>query len=164
MDQGAPNEKELTMSVLTTPDMVNFRGNVHGGVMLKMLDEVAYACASRYAGNYVVTLTVDQVVFKQPVHIGELVTYLATVNFTGNTSLEVGVKVIAEDIKARSQRHTISCYFTMVALDEEGQPTQVPPLKPQTAAEKRRYAAAQARRAFRREVEARNRQIRAREG
>ena len=153
-------EKSLTMSVLMTPDTANFRGNVHGGVMLKMLDEVAYSCASRYAGNYVVTLTVDQVVFKQPVHIGELVTFLAMVNFTGRTSLEVGVKVVAEDIRARSQRHTISCYFTMVALDEGGRTVEVPPLEPETADDRRRHAAAQARRAFRREVEERNRQIR----
>ena len=153
-------EKSLTMSVLMTPDTANFRGNVHGGVMLKMLDEVAYSCASRYAGNYVVTLTVDQVVFKQPVHIGELVTFLAMVNFTGRTSLEVGVKVVAEDIRARTQRHTISCYFTMVALDEGGRTVEVPPLEPETADDRRRHAAAQARRAFRREVEERNRQIR----
>jgi len=72
-------EKRLTMSVLMTPDKVNFTGNVHDG---EMLDEVAYACASRYSGNYIVTLSVDQVVFKRPVRIGELVTFLATVNFT----------------------------------------------------------------------------------
>lgn len=153
-------EKSLTMSVLMTPDTANFRGDVHGGVMLKMLDEVAYSCASRYAGNYVVTLTVDQVVFKQPVHIGELVTFLAMVNFTGRTSLEVGVKVVAEDIRARSQRHTISCYFTMVALDDDGHTVEVPLLEPESADDRRRHAAAQARRAFRREVEERNRQIR----
>ena len=82
-EEDGSREKRLTMSVLMTPDMANFRGNVHGGVMLKMLDEVAYSCGSRYAGNYVVTLSVDQVVFKQPVHIGELVTFLAMVNFTG---------------------------------------------------------------------------------
>lgn len=160
METDEVREKSLTMSVLMTPDTANFRGNVHGGVMLKMLDEVAYSCASRYAGNYVVTLSVDQVVFKQPVHIGELVTFLAMVNFTGRTSLEVGVKVVAENIRQRSQRHTISCYFTMVALDEEGSPVEVPPLAPESDDDCRRHAAAQARRAFRREVEERNRQIR----
>ena len=104
--QVSQREKRLTMSVLMTPDKANFSGNVHGGEMMKMLDEVAYACASRYSGNYVVTLSVDQVVFKQPVRIGELVTFLATVNFTGRTSLEVGVKVISENIQKRSYRHT----------------------------------------------------------
>jgi acyl-CoA hydrolase len=153
-------EKTLTMSLLMTPDKANFVGNVHGGVMLKMLDEAAYACATRYAGAYVVTLAVDQVTFKQPVHIGELVTFLASVNYTGHTSLEIGVKVIAEDIKTRQRRHTNSCYFTMVALDEQGKSTPVPSLEPTTEEEKRRCAAAKRRRDFRREVEERHRQIR----
>ena len=153
-------EKTLTMSLLMTPDKANFVGNVHGGVMLKMLDETAYACATRYAGAYVVTLAVDQVTFKQPVHIGELVTFLASVNYTGHTSLEIGVKVIAEDIKTRQRRHTNSCYFTMVALDEQGKSTPVPSLEPTTEEEKRRCAAAKRRRDFRREVEERHRQIR----
>jgi len=153
-------EKTLTMSLLMTLDKANFVGNVHGGVMLKMLDEAAYACATRYAGAYVVTLAVDQVTFKQPVHIGELVTFLASVNYTGHTSLEIGVKVIAEDIKTRQRRHTNSCYFTMVALDEQGKSTPVPPLEPTTEEEKRRCAAAKRRRDFRRQVEERHRQIR----
>ena len=109
---------------------------------------------------YVVTLAVDQVTFKQPVHIGELVTFLASVNYTGHTSLEIGVKVIAEDIKTRQRRHTNSCYFTMVALDEQGKSTPVPPLEPTTEEEKRRCAAAKRRRDFRRQVEERHRQIR----
>ena len=88
-----PNH-QLSMTVLMTPDMANFSGNVHGGTILKLLDQVAYACASRYAGEYVVTLSVDQVMFRQPIHVGELVTLLASVNYTGNTSMEVGVKVL----------------------------------------------------------------------
>src|SRR5690606_5336155 len=86
-----PNH-QLTMTVLMTPDMANFSGNVHGGTILKLLDQVAYACASRYAGRYVVTLSVDQVMFRQPIHVGELVTFLASVNYTGNTSMEIGIK------------------------------------------------------------------------
>jgi acyl-CoA hydrolase len=121
-------EKRLTMSVLMTPDKVNFSGNVHSGEMMKMLDEVAYACASRYSGNYVVTLSVDQVVFKRPVRIGELVTFLATVNFTGRTSLEVGVKVISENIQKRSCRHTNSYFFTMVAINDDGKPVPFEPV------------------------------------
>ncbi len=74
---------QLSMTVLMTPDTANFAGNVHGGTILKLLDQVAYACASRYAGSYVVTLSVDQVMFRQPVHVGELVTFLASVNHTG---------------------------------------------------------------------------------
>lgn len=153
-------EKRLTMSVLMTPDKANFSGNVHGGEMLKMLDEVAYACASRYSGNYVVTLSVDQVVFKQPVRIGELVTFLATVNFTGRTSLEVGVKVVAEDIRKRSCRHTNSCYFTMVAIDDDGNPVPVPPVVLDSPEDRRRHEGAKRRREFRREIQQRNEEIR----
>lgn len=153
-------EKRLTMSVLMTPDKANFSGNVHGGEMLKLLDEVAYACASRYSGNYVVTLSVDQVVFKQPVRIGELVTFLATVNFTGRTSLEVGVKVVAENIQKRSCRHTNSCYFTMVAIDDDGKPVPVESIVLDSAEDRRRHEGAKRRREFRREIQQRNEQIR----
>lgn len=111
-----PGNNQLSMTVLMTPDMANFSGNVHGGTLLKYLDEVAYACASRYAGRYVVTLSVDQVIFREPVHVGELVTFLASVNYTGRTSMEIGVKVITENIREQSVRHTNSCFFTMVAL------------------------------------------------
>ena len=105
---------QLSMTVLMTPDMANFSGNVHGGNLLKYLDQVAYACASRYAGCYVVTLSVDQVIFREPVHVGELVTFLASVNYAGRSSMEIGIKVITEDIREKSVRHTNSCFFTMV--------------------------------------------------
>src|ERR687884_1799748 len=99
-----PNH-ELTMTVLMTPDLANFSGNVPGGTILKLLDQVAYACASRYAGRYVVTLSVDQVVFRQPIHVGELVTFLASVNHTGTSSMEIGIKVLAQDIRTQATRH-----------------------------------------------------------
>src|SRR5918911_4516415 len=124
-----PNH-ELTMTVLMTPDMANFTGNVHGGTILKLLDQVASACPSRYSGRYVVTLSVDQVMFRQPIHVGELVTFLASVNYTGNTSMEVGIKVVAENIQTQTPRHANSCFFTMVAMDGERQPAPVPPLVP----------------------------------
>ena len=95
--------------------------------MLKLLDQVAYACASRYAGCYVVTLSVDQVLFKEPIKVGEMVTFLASVNYVGRTSMEVGIKVVAEDIQNRCVRHTNSCYFTMVAM-ADGVPQVVPEL------------------------------------
>jgi acyl-CoA hydrolase len=98
------------MTVLMTPDTANFSGNVHGGTILKLLDQVAYACASRYAGRYVVTLNVDQVIFRQPIHVGELVTFLASVNHTGTSSMEIGIKVIAEEIRTRELRHVNSCF------------------------------------------------------
>lgn len=150
---------ELTMTVLMTPDKANFSGNVHGGTLLKYLDEVAYACASRYAGEYVVTLSVDQVTFRQPIHVGELVTFLASVNYTGNSSMEIGVKVITEDIRQKTVRHTNSCFFTMVAIGEDGRPTGVPQLQPRTADQKRRFAQAQQRRQIRRELDERYRAI-----
>lgn len=146
---------QLTMSVLMTPDKANFSGNVHGGTLLKYLDEVAYACASRYAGRYVVTLSVDQVIFREPIHVGEMVTFLASVNYTGSTSMEIGIKVITEDIRNQTVRHTNSCFFTMVAVDGHGKSVPVPPLDPQTPEEKRRFAQAQQRRQIRRELESR---------
>ncbi|WP_374488297.1 acyl-CoA thioesterase [Zoogloea sp.] len=146
---------QLTMTVLMTPDMANFSGNVHGGAILKLLDQVAYACASRYAARYVVTLSVDQVMFRQPIHVGELVTFLASVNYTGTSSMEVGVKVLAEDIRTQVVRHANSCFFTMVAVNDEGKTVPVPPLRPFTPDEKRRHTAAVARRELRRELEQR---------
>lgn len=130
------------MSILMTPDMANFIGNVHGGDLLKMLDQVAYACASRYSGNYVVTLSVDQVMFREPIYVGELVTFAASVNYVGTTSMEVGIRVEAEDVRARTIRHTNSCYFTMVAIDDNGKPTPIPPLDIKTPLQQCRADAA----------------------
>jgi acyl-CoA hydrolase len=146
---------QLTMTVLMTPDTANFSGNVHGGTILKLLDQVAYACASRYAGAYVVTLSVDQVMFRQPIHVGELVTFLASVNHTGFSSMEVGIKVISENIRTQQKRHVNSCFFTMVAVDDERKPQSVSPLRPFTPDEKRRFIAAESRKAMRREMEQR---------
>lgn len=147
--QVAPLQNELTMSVLMTPDLANFTGNVHGGDLLKMLDQVAYACASRYSGGYVVTLSVDQVIFREPIHVGELVTFLASVNYVGKTSMEVGIRVQAENIQNRTIRHTNSCYFTMVAVDQHGKPTRVPPLEIKDSLQECRQKAAQMRKALR---------------
>ena len=142
---------ELSMTVLMTPDMANFSGNVHGGTVLKFLDQVAYACASRYAGRYVVTLSVDQVMFRQPIYVGELVTFLASVNYTGTSSMEVGIKVIAENIQTQVLRHANSCFFTMVAVDDGRKPVAVPHLRPITADQMRRHAAAEVRKQLRQE-------------
>lgn len=146
---------QLTMTVLMTPDTANFSGSVHGGSILKLLDQVAYACASRYARRYVVTLSVDQVIFRQPVQVGELVTFLASINRTGNTSMEVGIKVMAENIRSKVVRHVNSCFFTMIAVDDHGKPVAVPRVTPVTADERRRFAAAELRRSMRREMEQR---------
>ncbi|MCJ8169466.1 acyl-CoA thioesterase [Atopomonas sediminilitoris] len=150
---------QLSMTVLMTPDKSNFSGNVHGGTLLKYLDEVAYACASRYAASYVVTLSVDQVMFRQPVHVGDLVTFHASVNYTGRSSMEIGIKVTCENIQTREKRHSNSCYFTMVALDANGKPTAVPPLVPQDELERRRFEAARLRRQLREEMQQRHKAI-----
>ena len=152
MTDPVQSNRQMTMTLLMTPDMANFSGNVHGGIVLKLLDQVAYACGSRYAGKYVVTLSVDQVMFRQAINVGELVTFHASVNATGRTSMEIGIKVVAEDIRKQSVRHANSCFFTMVALDDDGQPTPVPPLQPKTPDGIRREAAARSRRELRQEL------------
>jgi len=149
---------QLTMTVLMTPDMANFSGNVHGGAILKLLDQVAYACASRYAAGYVVTLSVDQVMFKQAIHVGELVTFLASVNYTGNTSMEVGIKVITENIQNKTVRHANSCFFTKVAVDDKGKSVSVPPLVPATPEEQHRHNGALLRKELRQEFARRNKE------
>jgi acyl-CoA hydrolase len=118
----ADSRHQLSMTILMTPDMSNFAGNVHGGLLLKYLDQVAYTCATRYAENYAVTLSVDRVVFREAVHIGELVTFQASVNYTGRTSMEVGIRVTTSDLVRHVVRHTNSCYFTMVAIGADGRP------------------------------------------
>ena len=142
----------LSMTILMTPDMSNFAGNVHGGLLLKYLDQVAYTCATRYARTYAVTLSVDQVVFREPIHVGELVTFDASVNRTGRTSMEVGVRVTTQDLVNQTVRHTNSCYFTMVAIGPDGRPVPVPPWEPRTAEERRRNLAAERRSQLRRDI------------
>lgn len=153
---------QLTMTVLMTPDTANFAGNVHGGHLLKWLDQVAYACASRYAAKYVVTVSVDQVTFREPIFVGELVTFLASVNHAGTSSMEIGIKVLAQDIRSQAVRHVNSCFFTMVAVDDARKPSAVPPLRPSTPDENRRYEAAKLRKALREEMRTRFEELRSR--
>lgn len=143
------SSNSLKMSILMTPEKANFSGNIHGGAILKHLDEIAYACASRYCGHYVVTLSVDKVLFKDPIQVGELVTFLASVNYTGKTSMEVGIKVISEDVINRTVKHTNTCFFTMVALGKDGKPTAIPPLHPEDPIHIKRYEKAKLRRELR---------------
>lgn len=140
------DNKTLQMTILVTPDLANFNGVMHGGALLKLLDQVAYACATRYCGMGVVTLSVDRVLFKHPIKIGELLHFLASINYTGNTSCEVGIRVVSEDIKNKSVTHCNSSYFTMVALDESGSPSRIPSLTPSSIDEKRRFEEAKLRR------------------
>ncbi|HWU67887.1 MAG TPA: acyl-CoA thioesterase [Stenotrophobium sp.] len=147
------------MTVLMTPEMANFSGNVHGGAILRIADQVAYACASRYAGAYVVTLSVDQVMFKQPIHVGELVTFRACVNYVGRTSMEIGIKVAAENIRNRVCHHTNTCYFTMVAVDDRMKALPLQKIVPRTLEERRWYRGAELRRELRKEIQARHKAV-----
>jgi acyl-CoA hydrolase len=144
-----PRQSDTVMSELMMPQHANIMGNVFGGVLLALLDRAAAVAAIRHAGKPCVTVSVDKVDFKEPIHVGELVTAFARVNYAGHTSMEVGVKIIAENVLSGEKRHTNSCYITYVALDEQGVPTEVPKLVPETADEKRRYDRAAQRRVSR---------------
>jgi uncharacterized protein (TIGR00369 family) len=142
------------MSELMMPNMANNMGNVFGGVILSLVDRAAAVAATRHARKACVTVSVDQVDFREPIYLGELVTARASVNFTGRTSMEVGVRIEAENLLTGQSRHTNSCYVTYVAVDEKGHPTPVPAVLAETADEKRRFAAAELRRRRRQEHKA----------
>ncbi len=144
-----PRESEAMIAELMMPQHANIMGNVFGGVLLAMVDRVAAVAAIRHARRPAVTVSVDKVDFREPIRVGELVTAMARVNFTGRTSMEVGVKVIAENVLTGERRHTNSCYITYVALNDAGEPVEVPPIVPETPDEKRRYNRAAKRRAER---------------
>jgi len=127
----------------------NLAGPVHGGVVMKMCDEVAAVAAIRHCGRRVVTAGVDRMTFVDPVNVGELLGCRATVNAAWRTSMEVGVRVEAENPRTGERRHTSAAYLTMVALDDEGRPVPVPPLIAETEDERRRRREAELRRANR---------------
>lgn len=139
------HSRTLEMSILVTPNMSNFGGKMHGGELLKKLDEIAYSCGMKYSGNYVVTQAVSHVTFRDSIAIGELLHFNASVNYVGNTSMEIGIQVIAENLHTQSVRHTTSCYFTMVAVDEARKPTAIESFDPETEVGKRRWQEAQQR-------------------
>jgi uncharacterized protein (TIGR00369 family) len=121
-------ESQTTITELMIPSYANFGGKIHGGILLSLMDKVAYATASKHAGNYCVTVSVDKVEFLQPVDVGELVSLKASVNYVGRTSLIVGIRVEAQNVKTGVIKHTNSCFFTMVAKDDNNKPTEVPAL------------------------------------
>ena len=128
------------------PQHANNLGHVFGGVVLAMVDKTAAVAAIRHARMSCVTVSVDRVDFREPIHVGDLVIVKSSVNYVGRTSMEVGVRVEAEDMIRGSRRHTNSCYLTFVAVDAEGRPVPIPPVIPDTEIEQRRFAAAQLRR------------------
>jgi acyl-CoA hydrolase len=131
------------------PTDANVIGNVFGGAIMKYMDEIAAIVAWRHAGKNVVTASIDRMNFYAPVYVGNLLILKASVNYVGTTSMEIGVRIEAQDPSTREGAHTGSCYLTYVALDEKGRPTPIPKLLPVTAAEKRRFKEALARRKLR---------------
>ena len=147
-------ETQHETSQLMLPQHSNNLGLVFGGVILAMMDTASAVCAIRHARSTCVTASVDRVDFREPIHLGDLVIMKCSVNFVGRTSMEVGVRVEAEDLQTGNRRHTNSCYLTFVAIDRNGKPIEVPRLVAETDDEIRRYEAAKARR--QRRLEERN--------
>ena len=152
MNPKTPEPRRASEAVITnivTPHDTNHLGTLFGGTLMAWIDTAAGICAMRYAQTTVVTAAVDALQFQQPVKLGWIVTARAKTNYVGNTSCEVGVRVIAEDMRRGESVHAASAYLTMVALDKEGRPWQLPPLLVQNDREERRRRAATTRRALR---------------
>lgn len=148
--KGKPvRESRHETSELMMPHHANNLGHVFGGVMLSMMDKTAAVAAFRHCRTSVVTASIDRVDFREPIHVGDLVVMQASVNFVGRTSMEVGVRVEAEELLTGRRRHTNSCYLTFVAVDGDGRPIEVQPVMPETLDEQRRFEAARRRREVR---------------
>ena len=139
----------ITISQLMHPEHANLLGNVHGGWIMKLVDEAGALACMRHAQRKVVTVAIDSMTFRQPIRIGDLVILNAEVTYTGHTSMEVEVKVLAENPVTGEQTQTNTAYLVYVALDDEGKPTAVPPLQPETEDEKRKFEQAKERQAWR---------------
>ena len=121
-------ESRISISELMLPSHSNFSGKIHGGHVLNLMDQIAFACASKHSGNYCVTASVNKVDFLNPIEIGELLTLKASVNYTGRTSMVVGLRVESENIQTGKVKHSNSSYFTMVAKNEKGENVSIPGL------------------------------------
>jgi len=139
-------ESQHETSELMMPQHANNMGHVFGGVILSMMDKCGAIAAFRHSRAAVTTASIARVDFREPIHLGDLVVMKASVNFVGRSSMEVGVRVEAEDLMTGVRRHTNSCYLTFVAIDRNGRPIEVAGLTPETDEEQRRYAAAETRR------------------
>ncbi|HCF02909.1 acyl-CoA thioesterase [Flavobacterium sp.] len=129
----------ISISELMLPSHTNFSGKIHGGYILSLLDQIAFACASKFSGNYCVTASVDTVNFLKPIEVGELVTMKASVNYVGKSSMIIGIRVESENIQTGVIKHCNSSYFTMVAKDKEGNSVPVPGLIISNLKEVRRF-------------------------
>jgi uncharacterized protein (TIGR00369 family) len=130
---------QTTITELMVPSYANFGGKIHGGILLSLMDKVAYACATKHAGTYCVTVSVDNVDFLEPVEVGELVSLHASVNYVGRTSLVVGIRVEALNVRTSRVKHTNSSFFTMVAKDDQEKPAEVPKLILETREDVKRF-------------------------
>jgi len=149
MEGKTVKETSVTMAQVMLPPDANPAGNVHGGAIMKLIDTAASVVASRHARRNAVTASIDMLSFHSPVFVGDLLFLKASMNMVGKTSMEIGVRVEAENFITGKVRRTASAYLTYVALDEQGRPTQVPPLVLETEDERRRNREAVARRAAR---------------
>ncbi|MBI4538011.1 MAG: acyl-CoA thioesterase [Gemmatimonadetes bacterium] len=149
----SPRESEASISELIMPQHVNNLGSVFGGVILSMVDRVAAVAAMRHAGGPCVTVSIDRVDFKEPIYAGELVTCRARVNYVGRTSMEIGVRVEAENLFTGAKRHTNTCYLTFVAIDAQHRPVPVRPLLLETEEDRQRSREGERRRRLRLELE-----------
>lgn len=140
---------QTVLTELMIPAYSNFGGKIHGGILLSLMDKVAYVCAAKHAGNYCVTASIDTVNFLEPVEVGELVSLMASINYVGNTSLVVGIRVVSENVKTNKIKHTNTCYFTMVAKDDQNNPVQVPGLILENRDQVRRFIEAKERKDIR---------------
>lgn len=140
----------MTLTELMVPAYANFGGKIHGGLILSLMDKVAYACATKHSGHYCVTVAVDGVNFRAPVEVGEMISLMASVNHVGRSSMVVGIKVVAEDFRARTVQHTNSSFFTMVAKEPGGDPVNVPGLILETREDARRFLEAMKRKELKR--------------
>jgi acyl-CoA hydrolase len=144
-------DSQTTLQRIMTLLDANPLGNVHGGVIMREVDNAAGLAAARHAGHTCVTAAIDELSFKAPVHVNDLLIVTASVNAVGRTSLEIGVRVEAEPWHGGSRRHTTSAYLVFVSLDEDGRPVPVPPLEVRSEDERRRQAQAEIRRQVRKE-------------
>ncbi|RUA33206.1 MAG: acyl-CoA thioesterase [Bacteroidetes bacterium] len=142
MKAKSAENSRTTITELMIPSYANFGGKIHGGILLSLMDKVAYATATKHSGAYCVTVSVDNVDFLQPVEVGELVSMMASVNYVGNSSMIIGIKVIAENVKTGLVKHTNTSYFTMVAKNDDGSLMTVPSLILNTKDDVRRFAEA----------------------
>jgi uncharacterized protein (TIGR00369 family) len=139
MTENSVTASKITFTELMLPSHSNFSGKIHGGYLLQLMDQIAFASASKYSGLYCVTASVDTVDFLNPVEIGELLTLKASVNYVGNSSMVVGIRVVSENIKTGKIKHCNSSYFTMVAKEDDGKNAKVPTLILSNLEEIRRF-------------------------